>query len=67
MKQTFSEISIIDQNLLKFQEMLSKLESYKQQSEQDVVSKRQKAELFYKQTIEHIDNQKKLNLRMHRQ
>ena len=59
MKQTFSEISIIDQNLLKFQEMLSKLESYKQQSEQDVVAKRQKAELLYKQTIEHIDNQKK--------
>ena len=59
MKRIFNEIATIDQTLLGFQDMLAKIEEFKRQSEQDIATKKQKADLVYTQAIEHIDNQKK--------
>ena len=59
MKQIFNEIATIDQNLFSLQDMLAKIDSYKRQCEQDVASKKQKADLVYVQTIEQIQNQKR--------
>lgn len=59
MKRIFNEIATIDQSLLGFQDMLAKIEDYKRQSDQDIATKKQKADLVYTQAIERIDNQKK--------
>lgn len=59
MKRIFNEIATIDQTLLGFQDMLAKIEEFKRQSEQDIATKKQKADLVYTQAIGRIDNQKK--------
>ena len=59
MKQIFNEIATIDQNLFSLQDMLAKIDLYKRQCDQDVASKKQKADLVYVQTIEQIQNQKR--------
>lgn len=58
MIQTLNEIETIDNSLLGFQDMLAKIEDYRLKSNQDIAAKQQKAELIYKQAIEHINNQK---------
>lgn len=59
MKQIFDEIILIDQNLSDLQNVLAKIDLYKQQCEKDIASKMQKANLCYAQTIEQIEDKKK--------
>lgn len=58
MKQIFDEIILIDQNLSDLQNVLAKIDLYKQQCEKDIASKMQKANLCYAQTIEQIEDKK---------
>ncbi len=59
MKQTFAEIASIDQELMGFQDLLVRIESFKSQSEQDVGDKRRKVEQAYLQSLEQIENSRK--------
>lgn len=56
MKQIFAEIASIDQGMISLQDFLLRIDTFKSQSEKDIVDKRKKAEQAYLQSIEQIEN-----------